>query len=339
MAWPWARIRRRKAAKNQLGAHNDAKERSDSMGLFDSLRLTYGAGRLAQNFTRIRRDHLSHIASEILHRFPIALAQREVSSDSAPDLYLRGLQLWSFTCLLAVHRYVDDARSQEFAGHLVNAIAGGFEPTVINNYLKTIHAQRKNFALLVAEVAACISKFLQIEDDPRPMTFVALLLPFLVIDTQASIAEHFGDSATAGALRIRAEALLAGINGGGVPVPMECALICPSCALGHMSGPRVCTLCGVPLRGRDCEPAVEEGMSDISNAEGTSKHGAAEAVFAPPETPPTARTLVISAEMIERGKYFRENRFKGIRNWEERMYSEFGEKVVPHFKEIWNRTT
>jgi hypothetical protein len=47
----------------------------------------------------------------------------------------------------------------------------------------------------------------------------------------------------------------------------------------------------------------------------------------------------IPAEMIEKGQYFRRNHFSGISNWEDRMFSEFGEKVVPLLREIWSRTS
>ena len=42
--------------------------------------------------------------------------------------------------------------------------------------------------------------------------------------------------------------------------------------------------------------------------------------------------------MIEKGLYYRRNHFKGVSNWEERMYAEFGETVVPFLNAIWTRT-
>lgn len=47
----------------------------------------------------------------------------------------------------------------------------------------------------------------------------------------------------------------------------------------------------------------------------------------------------IPAEMIEKGLYFRRNHFSSISNWEDRMFSEFGERVVPLLRQIWNRTS
>jgi len=47
----------------------------------------------------------------------------------------------------------------------------------------------------------------------------------------------------------------------------------------------------------------------------------------------------IPIEMIEKGVYLRRNQFRGISDWEERMFSEFGEKVVPLLGRIWNSTS
>jgi hypothetical protein len=47
----------------------------------------------------------------------------------------------------------------------------------------------------------------------------------------------------------------------------------------------------------------------------------------------------IPIEMIEKGVYLRRNQYRGISDWEERMFSEFGEKVVPLLGRIWNSTS
>jgi hypothetical protein len=47
----------------------------------------------------------------------------------------------------------------------------------------------------------------------------------------------------------------------------------------------------------------------------------------------------VPTDMIEKGLYFRRNVFSSISNWEDRMVSEFGEKVVPFLGRIWNRTS
>jgi hypothetical protein len=52
-----------------------------------------------------------------------------------------------------------------------------------------------------------------------------------------------------------------------------------------------------------------------------------------------ASSADIPAEMIEKGVYLRRNQFRGISDWEERMFSEFGEKVIPLLGRIWNSTS
>jgi hypothetical protein len=57
----------------------------------------------------------------------------------------------------------------------------------------------------------------------------------------------------------------------------------------------------------------------------------------PPSRKVETASTGIPQEMIEKGLYFRRNLFSNISNWEDRMYSEFGEKVVPLLEKIWSR--
>jgi hypothetical protein len=45
----------------------------------------------------------------------------------------------------------------------------------------------------------------------------------------------------------------------------------------------------------------------------------------------------IQVEMLDRGHYYRHNHFRGITDWEQRMVNEFGHRVVPLLRSIWDR--
>lgn len=51
------------------------------------------------------------------------------------------------------------------------------------------------------------------------------------------------------------------------------------------------------------------------------------------------RSQGISAVMIERGCYYKQNNFRSINDWEKRMVTEFGCRVVEFLPEIWNTVT
>lgn len=54
----------------------------------------------------------------------------------------------------------------------------------------------------------------------------------------------------------------------------------------------------------------------------------------------TSRWLLrIPAEMLERGRFHRENNFRSIGEWEKRMVSEFGQNVIKLLPDIWDTLT
>lgn len=52
-----------------------------------------------------------------------------------------------------------------------------------------------------------------------------------------------------------------------------------------------------------------------------------------------SRMVEIPTEMMDRGRYYRHNHFKGITDWEQRMVNEFGQRVISLLGTIWNRTS
>lgn len=52
-----------------------------------------------------------------------------------------------------------------------------------------------------------------------------------------------------------------------------------------------------------------------------------------------SRMVEIPPDMMERGRYYRHNHFRGITDWEQRMVNEFGQRVVPFLGSIWDRTS
>lgn len=52
-----------------------------------------------------------------------------------------------------------------------------------------------------------------------------------------------------------------------------------------------------------------------------------------------SRIVEVPTEMMDRGRYYRQNHFKGITDWEQRMVNEFGQPVIPLLGTIWNRTS
>lgn len=57
------------------------------------------------------------------------------------------------------------------------------------------------------------------------------------------------------------------------------------------------------------------------------------------QSPDRGRMVEIPTEMMDRGRYYRHNHFRGITDWEQRMVNEFGQRVIPLLGTIWNRTS
>ena len=54
------------------------------------------------------------------------------------------------------------------------------------------------------------------------------------------------------------------------------------------------------------------------------------------DTPKPEDRATNLARMAERGRYYRENNFKSLADWETRMVGEFGEDIITLLPEIWN---
>jgi hypothetical protein len=309
------------------------------MGIFGTFKLRSRAQRLAQRFARARDENFHFIVSQLKKHFVQNIDARELTASSEPDQFMRGFQLWLHVAFSAVHPYVEREQFQEFAGHLNEATSGSFQSGVEEYFLR-VNSKRNNIDEAFVEIGFCICEYIEANSDVRTLAFVGTLIPFLAINTQIEIAREFGDLDTATRLGNQGRLVWDGLNGKGISPRAGHNLTCVNCALAHAKGERLCGLCGIPLVELVPDEVIRPQGDDVPRAQAIKRDP-------PPKTsntasvPPKIATQIppMSDEMIAKGRDFRQDRFKGISNWEERMYREFGEKVLPHLATIWGRVS
>lgn len=304
------------------------------MGFFKSFALRVHAEKLARGFGNVRSQYFDFIMREIQTKLGTEAAQDHVTLGGDADYALRGFQLWLYFFFSMVHPYVSENDREDLFRYVAAMLTGSSMNEVGAYYRKSVDLSN-NYVDLVGAVAFPVAQGIMQDLDPSAAAITATLLPFLAINTQIVIAGEFRDKITADRLssqmRIKYETMESGAT---VTAPMFCF----NCGCSFDSETRCCLLCGVPLVlvGPGCDPqfAPESG-----NSEKESERQQTDPAPAPEPRKVEAASTDIPIEMIEKGTDFRHNHFKGISDWEDRMFAEFGEKVVPLLAMIWNRTS
>jgi hypothetical protein len=307
------------------------------MGLLRSAILRKHAERLSKGFDKIRHQHFGYLLRSVRSELGPEFVANGVELGGEAELALKGFQLWLYFAFSFMHPYVPGAQDSELSSQ-VAALLSGSNRKQVEEYLLKFNEYRNNYADLVCQVAFPIAQRITPDLDPRTLVIAAKLIPFLAINTQIVIADEFRDESTAIRLDSQMKLLydrMARDEGEPVSGP---AMYCFNCGSSFKDeSSRCCVLCGVPLMHAhsiaDDRPPTDQGTGQQINQ--------LKADSAPvPNFPKTSPTPTdIPAAMVDKGIDFRRNRFKSISDWEERMYSEFGENVVPHLREIWNRTS
>jgi hypothetical protein len=309
------------------------------MGIFGTSKLNARAQRLAQRFALARNENFDFIVNQLRKHFVQTTDARELTAGSEPDQFMRGFQLWLHVAFSVVHPYVEREHFQEFSGCMNQATSGSFQSGVSEYFLR-VNSKRNNIDEAFVEIGFCICEYIAANSDPRTLAFVGTLIPFLAINTQIEIAGEFRDLETATRLRNQGRLVWDGLNGQGLSARAGHSLTCMNCALAHAKGYRLCTLCGIPLIELVLDEAIKTRDDDVLRASSIPRDKPCEKsknASLPLKVP--AQIPVMTEEMVAKGTDFRQGRFKGISNWEERMYSEFGEQVLPHLAAIWNRVS
>jgi hypothetical protein len=307
------------------------------MGFFRSAILRTHAENISRGFGAVRNQHFDHTVRALRDQLGSELIPSGVEIGGEADLVLRGFQLWLYLAFSIVHPYVSGKQESELSGCIVASLSGAYRKQVEEYFLK-FNEYRNNYVDLVCQVAFPVAQRIMPDLDPRTLIITAKLLPFLAINTQIVIAEEFRDKATADNLDSQMKIMHSAMELREGEKLSGSAMHCFNCGCSFNDETKCCSLCGVPLifldPVNDPHPAAESGLA-----------GARTAQWREGSTPvldsriAEAALAEIPAEMVEKGIHFRQNHFRGISDWEERMYSEFGDRVVPLLGEIWNRTS
>jgi len=309
-------------------------EKGEKMGFFKSAMLRGHAAAISKNFGKLRSLYFDFIVREIKIKLGTDAAPDQMTLGGEADLALRAFQYWLYLPFSIAHPYVSEEHYREFSGHLLMELSGKSQKAV-EAYFFDFEGQRNNYADLIAHVALPIARTITPLLEFEALAITGNILPFFAIESQIAIAEQFSDKETATQLesqkRIKYETWESGLT---VTAPMFCF----NCGCSFDPETRRCSLCGLLLTlvgpGCDTHLAPESGA-----VEARFERKKIEPTPAPaPRRIETASTD-ITAEMIEKGLYFRQNHFSSISNWEDRMFSEFGEKAVPLLGRIWNSTS
>jgi hypothetical protein len=307
------------------------------MKFFKSVGLRAHAANLIKGFGSVRGQHFDFIVRQLQDQLKSDLIPSQLTPDCKADLALRGFQLWLYMAFSIMHPYVPDRDDSEFSSYVVTALSGEFKKEV-EGYLIKFNEHRNNYPNLVCEVAFSLAMKIDSDIDPRGLAIIATLLPVLALNTQMVIADEFGDKTTGDILesqmKITREAM---VNGKGLSLSGT-DVFCFNCAFTNGHGARCCSLCGVPLIfvGPGCDPQFAQEGGPV---QAQPEHGREETAPVSDPTQVETKSSEVPADMIEKGQYYRRYHFKGVSNWEERMYAEFGEAVVPLLKAIWNRAS
>ncbi len=307
------------------------------MGLFKSAILRTHADEISRGFGTVRSQHFDYIVRSARNQLGHELVSNGIGLGGEADLALRGFQLWLYLAFSAMHPYLSGKQDSELSGRIVASLSGAHRKQVEGYFLK-FNEHRNNYIDLVCQVAIPVTQTITPDLDPRSLAFTAKLLPFLAINTQIVIADEFRDEVTATRLDSQMKTLhgrMARDEGETVFGPV---MHCFNCGSSFKEESKCCAICGIPLMLVD-PVANQRSPDDSGRGQEQTWKSNADSAPAPILPKPTSKRADIPAEMIEKGKDFRRNDFRGISNWEKQMYSEFGEKVVPLLAEIWNRTS
>jgi hypothetical protein len=306
------------------------------MGLFKSAILRTHAENISRGFGKVRSQHFDYIVRSVRNQLGPELVSSGIGLGGEADLALKGFQLWLYLAFSVMHPYVSGKQDSELSGNIVASLSGACRKQVESYFLK-FNEYRNRYVDLVCQVAFPVAQTITPDLDPRSLTITAKLLPFLAINTQIVIADEFRDESTATRLDSQMKILYGRMERDEGETIFGPVMYCFNCGFSFKDESKCCALCGIPLM--LVHPIANERSSPDSGTGQQTCQWNADSGPAPNLPKATPIPTDLPAEMIEKGIDFRRNHFRGISDWEERMFSEFGEKVVPLLGRIWNSTS
>jgi hypothetical protein len=303
------------------------------MGLFRFAILLWDARTISRGFDSIRVQYFDFIVKEIRTKLGTEAVRDNVTLGGDADYALRGFQLWLFFTFLRTHPYVSEKEGDRLYRYVIFMMTSQSSKEV-GGYLRMCVDRMTNYVDLISEVACPVFERISKDElDPYLLQVVASLLPFFAISSQVAIAEHFKDMETATNLESKSKIMYDKIgHDEGVPTH---AMFCFNCGSSFDPETKLCLLCGVPLIFVGNGSKYHESGWGVALPESQQT----ETAPSPSQRKVDTASADIPQEMIEKGLYFRRYLFSNISNWEDRMYTEFGEKVVPLLGKIWGRTS